>query len=120
MNEKIKEIEKFLMEWMVVSLSKQCKQEYIVYTFHINTKREKVIRQIKEPIYKSFVTVKLNEFWKDRIIKRITHIKIWENNWPTKFLSHILKIHDDWSNDNDKKAKGEMISKIFIKINLIE
>lgn len=48
MNEKIKEIEKFLMEWMVVSLSKQCKQEYIVYTFYINTKREKVIIQIKE------------------------------------------------------------------------
>lgn len=48
MNEKIKEIEKCLMEHMQVSLAKQCKQEYVLYTFHTNTKSEKVIRQYKE------------------------------------------------------------------------
>lgn len=48
MNEKIKEIENVLMEIMNVSLAKQCKKEYIVYTFYTNTKKEMVIRQIKE------------------------------------------------------------------------
>ena len=34
MNEKIKEIENVLMDLMNVSLAKQCKQEYIIYTFY--------------------------------------------------------------------------------------
>ena len=36
MNEKIKEIENVLMDLMNVSLAKQCKQEYIIYTFYCN------------------------------------------------------------------------------------
>lgn len=48
MNEKIKEVENVLMELMNVSLSKQCKEEYIVYTFYTNLKRENIIRQVKE------------------------------------------------------------------------
>lgn len=48
MNEKLKEVEKVLMELMNVSLSKQCKKEFIVYTFYTNPKRENIIRQVKE------------------------------------------------------------------------
>ena len=48
MNEKIKEIEKVLMDLMNVSLAKQCKHEYVIYTFYTNPNREMIIRQRKE------------------------------------------------------------------------
>lgn len=48
MNEKIKEIENVLMDLMNVSLAKQCKQEYIIYTFYTNPKRQQIVRQTKE------------------------------------------------------------------------
>ena len=48
MNEKIKEIETVLNENMLVSLSKQCKGEFIIYTFHFNPRKIMVTRQVKE------------------------------------------------------------------------
>lgn len=35
-------------------------------------------------------------------------------------MSHILKIHVDWSKHKDKKAIGDKRTNILIKINLIE
>lgn len=48
MNEKIKEIENVLKENMLVALSKQCKGEFIIYTFYTNPRRQIVTKQIKE------------------------------------------------------------------------
>lgn len=48
MNEKITLIKNELMEHKCVSLAKQCKQEYIVYTFNTNVKRENIIRFYKD------------------------------------------------------------------------
>ena len=36
------------MDLMNVSLAKQCKQEYIIYTFYTNPKRQQIVRQTKE------------------------------------------------------------------------
>lgn len=48
MNRKIEEIKKVLMDLRNVSLAKQCKNEYIVYTFYADLKRENIIRETKE------------------------------------------------------------------------
>lgn len=78
------------------------------------------IKQNKEAIYKSLVIIGFAWFWKENIISKITQINIWINNCPIKFLNHILKIHLDWSSAKDKKANGEMIISILIKIKRTE
>ena len=78
MNEKIKEVENVLMELMNVSLSKQCKKEFIVYTFYTNSKREKIIRQTKE----HFADRDLNDAGKFK--RKIVEIPI------KKFLDNIV------------------------------
>lgn len=48
MDDKIKKIEDILMKDGKISFSKQCKKEYIIYTFVTDEKREMVKIQIKE------------------------------------------------------------------------
>ena len=78
------------------------------------------IKQTIEAKYKSLTMTKSEVSEKENIINKITQIKSWINNWPIKFFSHILKIQEDWSKANERKANGEIKNKIFIKIKRTE
>ena len=47
MNEKIEKVENILKEHDHVSFVKQCKEEYITYSYFINFDRDKIIMELK-------------------------------------------------------------------------
>lgn len=48
MGGKVEKIKSELLEWRNVTLGKQCKNEYIVYTFSIDADKNTIIRRTKE------------------------------------------------------------------------